>query len=80
MTTFPISFHFTDPLITVPLILAAKALELFLGLIIEQAHAVTADRGSKKVEVYHLCVQSYRLSFLVLTPQPSSILSFFLCV
>jgi len=35
---------------------AAKALELFLGLIIEQAHAVTAERGSKKVEVYHLCV------------------------
>jgi hypothetical protein len=34
-----------------------------LGLIIEQAHAVTADRGSKKVEVYHLCVQSCRVAF-----------------
>ncbi|KAG5352173.1 hypothetical protein C0989_003373 [Termitomyces sp. Mn162] len=32
----------------------AKALELFLGLIIDQASKVTTDRGSKKVEAYHL--------------------------
>ncbi len=32
----------------------AKALELFLGLIVEEAHKVTAERGSKKVEAYHL--------------------------
>jgi len=35
-------------------IVISKALELFLGLIIEQAHSVTAARGSKKVESYHL--------------------------
>lgn len=34
----------------------AKALELFLGMIIEEAYKVTAERGSKKVEAYHLCV------------------------
>ncbi|EPQ53235.1 histone-fold-containing protein [Gloeophyllum trabeum ATCC 11539] len=31
-----------------------KALELFLALIVEEAHKVTAERGSKKVEAYHL--------------------------
>ncbi|KAF5375924.1 hypothetical protein D9615_008250 [Tricholomella constricta] len=35
-------------------IVISKALELFLGLIIEEANKVTADRGSKKVEAYHL--------------------------
>ncbi|KAJ7583332.1 histone-fold-containing protein [Mycena floridula] len=33
---------------------AAKALELFLGLIVEEASKVTTNRGSKKVEAYHL--------------------------
>ncbi|KAJ7764748.1 histone-fold-containing protein [Mycena metata] len=32
----------------------AKALELFLGLIIDEASKVTLERGSKKVEAYHL--------------------------
>jgi hypothetical protein len=35
---------------------AAKALELFLGLIIDEASKVTVERGSKKVEAYHLYV------------------------
>ncbi|KAG6895689.1 hypothetical protein C0992_013280 [Termitomyces sp. T32_za158] len=35
-------------------IVISKALELFLGLIIEQASKVTMERGSKKVEAYHL--------------------------
>jgi hypothetical protein len=32
----------------------AKALELFLSMIITEAHKVTAERGSRKVEAYHL--------------------------
>lgn len=40
------------------IIIIAKALELFLGLIIEQSAKVTTERGSKKVEVYHLYVDS----------------------
>ncbi|KZT20694.1 histone-fold-containing protein [Neolentinus lepideus HHB14362 ss-1] len=32
----------------------AKALELFLAMIVDEAHNVTAERGSKKVEAYHL--------------------------
>ncbi|KAF8804062.1 hypothetical protein BYT27DRAFT_7194785 [Phlegmacium glaucopus] len=35
-------------------IVISKALELFLGLIIEESHKVTSNRGSKKVEAYHL--------------------------
>ncbi|KAF9483662.1 histone-fold-containing protein [Pholiota conissans] len=35
-------------------IVISKALELFLGLIIEESAKVTTERGSKKVEVYHL--------------------------
>ncbi|KAG6885103.1 hypothetical protein C0993_005870 [Termitomyces sp. T159_Od127] len=35
-------------------IVISKALELFLGLIMEQASKVTTERGSKKVEAYHL--------------------------
>ncbi|KAK7028266.1 CBFD-NFYB-HMF domain-containing protein [Favolaschia claudopus] len=35
-------------------IVISKALELFLGLIIEEASKVTVERGSKKVEAYHL--------------------------
>ncbi|KAJ7471864.1 histone-fold-containing protein [Mycena latifolia] len=35
-------------------IVISKALELFLGLIIDEASKVTLDRGSKKVEAYHL--------------------------
>ena len=39
----------------------AKALEMFLQMIVEEAAKVTAERGAKKVEAYHLCVS--RLSF-----------------
>ena len=39
----------------------AKALELFLALIVEEASKVTIERGSKKVEPYHLYVQRTRL-------------------
>jgi len=35
-------------------IVISKALELFLGLIIDESHKVTSNRGSKKVEAYHL--------------------------
>ncbi|KAG6906786.1 hypothetical protein DXG01_012119 [Tephrocybe rancida] len=35
-------------------IVISKALELFLGLIVEEASKVTVDRGAKKVEAYHL--------------------------
>jgi len=35
---------------------AAKALELFLAMIVEEATKVTVERGAKKVEAYHLCV------------------------
>ncbi|KAF8151737.1 histone-fold-containing protein [Crassisporium funariophilum] len=35
-------------------IVISKALELFLGLIVEQSSKVTTSRGSKKVEAYHL--------------------------
>ncbi|KAJ7090564.1 histone-fold-containing protein [Mycena crocata] len=35
-------------------IVISKALELFLGLIIDEASKVTLERGSKKVEAYHL--------------------------
>lgn len=34
----------------------AKALELFLAMIVEEASNVTVDRGSKRVEAYHLYV------------------------
>lgn len=33
---------------------AAKALELFLAMIVEEASKVTLERGAKKVEAYHL--------------------------
>ena len=32
----------------------AKALELFLAMIIDEASKVTLERGSKRVESYHL--------------------------
>jgi len=32
----------------------AKALELFLALLIEESGKVTVDRDSKKIEAYHL--------------------------
>ncbi|KAF9442118.1 histone-fold-containing protein, partial [Macrolepiota fuliginosa MF-IS2] len=35
-------------------IVISKALELFLGLLIDEASKVTTERGSKKVEAYHL--------------------------
>lgn len=28
---------------------------MFLGMIVEEAAKVTAERGAKKVESYHLC-------------------------
>ena len=34
----------------------AKALELFLGMIVQEAANVTIERGSKRVETYHLYV------------------------
>lgn len=37
----------------------AKALELFLAMIVEEATKVTAERGAKKVEAYHLYVHCY---------------------
>ena len=45
----------------------AKALELFLGLIIDEASKVTKERGSKKVEAYHLfvCARSLRACLLL---------------
>ena len=42
--------------------MAAKALELFLAMIIEESSKVTVKRGAKKVEAYHLYVlTSYTL-------------------
>ncbi|KAN0135090.1 Histone-fold-containing protein [Lactarius tabidus] len=35
-------------------IVISKALELFLQLVVDEASRVTASRGSKKVEAYHL--------------------------
>jgi len=35
-------------------VVISKALEMFLGMIVEEASRVTTDRGSKKVEAYHL--------------------------
>ncbi|KAF5319417.1 hypothetical protein D9619_008639 [Psilocybe cf. subviscida] len=35
-------------------IVISKALELFLGMIVEASSKVTTERGSKKVEPYHL--------------------------
>ena len=48
---------------------SAKALELFLALIIEEAHKVTSERGAKKVEAYHLCVRDLWIhsAFLIAT-------------
>ena len=39
----------------------AKALEMFLGMIVEEAGKVTTERGSKKLEAYHLYVQVLHL-------------------
>ena len=36
------------------LILLAKALEMFLSMIVDEAHKVTKERGSRKIESYHL--------------------------
>jgi len=35
-------------------VVISKALELFLGMIVDEANQVTAERGSKRVEAYHL--------------------------
>ncbi|KAH7923222.1 histone-fold-containing protein [Leucogyrophana mollusca] len=35
-------------------VVISKALELFLAMIVEEASKVTVERGSKKVEAYHL--------------------------
>jgi len=32
----------------------AKALEMFLAMLVDESNKVTAARGSKKVEAYHL--------------------------
>jgi hypothetical protein len=34
--------------------LTAKALEMFLAMLVEESSKVTVARGSKKVEAYHL--------------------------
>lgn len=49
---------FTTPFLIgiVSVLSTAKALELFLGLIVEEASKVTIERGAKKVEAYHLYV------------------------
>jgi len=39
--------------------ITAKALELFLQLVVDEASRVTTARGSKKVEAYHLCVRPF---------------------
>ena len=39
----------------------AKALEMFLGMIVEEAGKVTTERGSKKLEAYHLSVHALHL-------------------
>lgn len=36
--------------------LSAKALELFLQMVVTESAKVTQSRGSKKIEAYHLCV------------------------
>ncbi|KAF9221122.1 histone-fold-containing protein, partial [Gyrodon lividus] len=46
--------HERVPLTTSPLFHPAKALELFLAMIVEEASKVTVERGAKKVEAYHL--------------------------
>jgi hypothetical protein len=51
-SSFPYGVLHTDS--TWLVLSTAKALELFLSLIIEQANKVTSERGSKKVEAYHL--------------------------
>ena len=48
---------------------AAKALEMFLQMIVEEAAKVTSERGAKKVEAYHLYVFSP-------SPAPSLFVSF----
>ena len=50
----------------------AKALELFLAMIVDEAARVTAERGAKKVEAYHLCVAV----FLMCSPIDRSVLPF----
>jgi len=35
-------------------VVISKALELFLGMIVDEAKKVTMERGSKKIEAYHL--------------------------
>jgi hypothetical protein len=52
----------------------AKALELFLAMIVEESSKVTVDRGAKKVEAYHLYVQPYarRLSYLHSKPKTNT--------
>ncbi|KAJ2972101.1 hypothetical protein NUW54_g12345 [Trametes sanguinea] len=37
-------------------VVISKALELFLAMIVKEASNVTVERGSKRVEAYHLCV------------------------
>jgi hypothetical protein len=46
-------------------VLSAKALEMFLAMIIDEASKVSTQRGSKKVEAYHLCVAIDTFSIFV---------------
>ena len=52
----PIIFRFAN--LSLWSLLVAKALELFLAMIIEESSNVTVKRGAKKVEVYHLYAYS----------------------
>lgn len=47
--------HPLIPLTLLPRV-AAKALELFLAMIVDEASKVTLERSAKKVEAYHLYV------------------------
>ncbi len=50
--SFPYQWSYVDD---VCLHRIAKALELFLGMIVAEASKVTIDRNAKRVEAYHLC-------------------------
>lgn len=58
-TPIVICLYSAHPLsLTLPHSSPAKALELFLAMIIHESSKITLERGSKRVEAYHLCVAS----------------------
>ena len=60
------SFRFLHAPLCYPRI--AKALELFLAMLVEEASNVTTDRGSKRVEAYHLYVRMFPRRTFTLLP------------